>query len=71
MRFKSLSYAFALILLLTVQTFAQSISLDHVDGLAGSSTLGTGRAVVFHIRISNPTDTSFDGIANGFQVFSP
>ncbi|MDH3939100.1 MAG: T9SS type A sorting domain-containing protein, partial [candidate division Zixibacteria bacterium] len=49
----------------------QSISLDHVDGLAGSSTLGTGRAVVFHIRISNPTDTSFDGIATGFQVFSP
>ncbi len=58
-------------MLLAATAFGQSVSVDHVDGLVGGSSIGTGRAVVFHLRVSNPSDTSFDGIANGFRVYSP
>jgi len=58
-------------LLLVGPAFGQSINLDHVDGLVDASSVGTQRAVWFHLRVSNPTDTNFDGIANGFRVYSP
>ncbi len=63
--------AIALTMLLIGQAHGQSISLNHVDGLVGGSSIGTGSAVVFHLRVSNPTDTNFDGIANGFRIYSP
>ncbi len=62
--------ATALTMLLIGQAHGQSISVDHVDGLVGGSSMGTGCAVVFHLRVSNPSDTNFDGIANGFRVYS-
>lgn len=71
MRFRVTLYAVTMILLLAVQVHPQSISLDHVEGLIGSSTLGTGRAIVFDIRISNYSDTAYGGMANGFRVYSP
>ena len=70
MRFKVSLYVSALILLLAVQVCPQSISLDHVDGLAGNSALGVGQDITFHIRFSNPSDTAFGGLTNGFRVYS-
>ncbi len=70
MRFKASLYGLALILLSAVQVCPQSISLDHVDGLVGNSALGVGQDITFHIRFSNPSDTAFGGLTNGFRVYS-
>jgi len=71
MKLTVLLIATALTMLLIGQAHGQSISVDHVDGLVGGSSIGTGSAVVFHLRLSNPSDISFDGLANGFRVYSP
>lgn len=49
---------------------AQSVSLDHVDGLQGVDTIVSGQEIVFHIRI-NTADTIISGMTNGFRIYSP
>ena len=48
---------------------AQSISLDHTDGLLDATHLDTGVPVTFYIHIAGD-DTSHSGITNGFRVYS-
>jgi len=72
MRFRAHQIIAAALLLLAVgPAFGQSISLDHVDGLVDPSSVGTQRVIRFYLRVSNPGDVPFDGIANGFRVYSP
>ena len=52
-----------------------SVSLDHVDGLYGSSldgsdTLQTGVTITFYIRFSNNSGLAMNGTSNGFRIFS-
>ena len=46
-----------------------SISLDHVDGMNLNGELLTGEPVVFHLGVASG-DRSYDGIVNGFRVYS-
>lgn len=61
------------ILFLCQKSSAQSVTLDHVDGLyAGNETeiIADGSSKIkFHIRFTNNND-SHGGIANGFRVYS-
>ncbi len=50
-------------------TSAQSISLDHTDGLIDATHLDTGVPVTFYIRVTGD-DTSHAGITNAFRVYS-
>ncbi len=68
---KTLIRTLAVLLLLVSSLMSQSITLDHVDGMIDSSTLGIDRLITFHLRITNPTETNFDGITNGFRIYSP
>ena len=54
------------------QTFCQSLSLDHVDGLVSGTTdqLETGTPITFHIRMT-AGDDNIAGLTNGFRVYSP
>ena len=47
-----------------------SISVDHIDGLAGSDAVRTDTTVTFHIRM-NAGGSPHPGITNGFRVYSP
>jgi hypothetical protein len=47
------------------------VSVDHVDGLIGINTLGTGHDIRFYIRYSNQTGYTVTGATNGFRVYSP
>ncbi|UCC44723.1 MAG: hypothetical protein JSU65_01995 [Candidatus Zixiibacteriota bacterium] len=53
--------------------FSQSVSLDHVDGLVDGdpNSILVGENVVFYIRLTNPTDSTYIVIGNGFRVHSP
>jgi hypothetical protein len=48
---------------------AQSLSLDHTDGLIDADHLDTGVPVTFYIRVTGD-DTTHSGITNGFRVYS-
>ena len=50
--------------------FGQSISLDYVDGLYGTSAykIAIETPVTFHIRMT--ADVQYSGITNGFRVYS-
>lgn len=62
----------AVFFLLGATAFGQAqISVDHVDGLVGINTLGTGQDIRFHIRYSNQTGYAVTGATNGFRVYSP
>lgn len=59
------------LLLLTGSVLAESITLDHVDGLTAGGNIPTdGNTVTFHFRWQSP-DTSHRGAYNGFRVYSP
>ena len=49
---------------------AESITLDHVDGLIGPTNLATGQEIVFHMRFSSP-NAGHKGLTNGWRVYSP
>ncbi|MDH3936778.1 MAG: hypothetical protein OEV68_05545, partial [candidate division Zixibacteria bacterium] len=49
---------------------AQSISLDHTDGLADATHMNTGVPVIFYLRLTGDAD-AHGGVANGFKVYSP
>ncbi len=53
-----------------------SVTLDHVDGLLGTSLDGTdtlqfGVPIIFYIRFNNTTGTVVNGSVNGFRIMSP
>ncbi len=48
---------------------AQSISLDHTDGLIDATHLDTGVPVTFYLRVTGDA-TNHKGITNGFRVYS-
>ncbi|MBU0985191.1 MAG: hypothetical protein KKA42_15055, partial [candidate division Zixibacteria bacterium] len=55
--------------LLPANVFAQSVSLDHVDGAYNNGTmLRAGGTATFYIRFTNPSDRYFN-INNGFRVY--
>lgn len=62
---------FALALLFgSGQANAQSISLDHVDGLYRGDTLVAGDDIKLTFRYQNPTANNLS-ISNGYRVYSP
>ena len=70
MRKMTLFALMALFSLAGGQTMAQSLSLDHVDGLNATDGLQMGVPVVFYIRVTGDA-SNHDGITNGFRVYSP
>ena len=60
----------AMAMFMSGKVIAQSISLDHVDGLYGTSidTIGIDTEVTFYIRMT--ADVQYSGITNGFRVYS-
>lgn len=50
---------------------AQSVSLDHVDGLVVPDVIQSGSPITFHIRMTAGGVYPWQGIANGFRVYSP
>jgi hypothetical protein len=50
--------------------FAQSITVDAVDGLYGADTLRTGTPIMFKLRYVNPENYNFL-ISNGYEIYSP
>jgi hypothetical protein len=48
---------------------AQSVSLDHTDGLIDATHLDTGVPVTFHIRFAGDGSTH-GGVTNGFRIYS-
>jgi len=54
----------------TPGVLAQSVSLDHVDGLFAPDTLWADSLVVFHLRMTAGS-SNYLGISNGFRVYSP
>ncbi len=61
------------IFLFSGNLFAQEgiISLDHVDGLIATDTVGTDSEITFHIRFNNNSGVPIDGSTNGFRIYSP
>jgi hypothetical protein len=47
------------------------ISLDHVEGVCGTDSMVTGQLVRMYLRMHGDDSVRFDGIANGFRVWSP
>lgn len=52
--------------------YGQSVSLDHVDGLVSGDpgSILVGENVVFHIRMANPTTSTYIVFGSGFRVYS-
>lgn len=64
-------FLFAAILFITAgEICSQSISLNGVSGGVSNDTIFVNQQVQFDIRI-NSEAVSYDGITNGFQVYSP
>ncbi|MBU0984410.1 MAG: hypothetical protein KKA42_11105, partial [candidate division Zixibacteria bacterium] len=58
-----------MLFLMPAVIFAQSVSLDHVDGAYNNGTmLRAGGTATFYIRFTNPSDRYFN-INNGFRVY--
>ena len=74
MKFKTLMFLFSLMLLMCGPAWAQdgAISLDHVDGLYGTSTdtVNINQTITFHIRLNNNTGNFITGSTNGFRIYS-
>ena len=67
-----LAASVAVFFLLAAPAFGQAqVSVDHVDGLIGINTLGTGHDIRFFIRFTNNTGYTVAGSTNGFRVYSP
>jgi PKD repeat protein len=49
---------------------AQTVSVDHVDGLAGPGAVNTDVPITFHIRMA-AEGTAYSGLTNAFEVSSP
>lgn len=71
MRLRVLIIAFLAMALWCSQAQAQSISVDHVDGLNGPDAVQMDTPVTFHIRMTNDVSNPQKGITNGFRVYSP
>ena len=69
MRTRALSLTILLIMLSSSFAWAQSLSLDHVDGLNTTGGLEMSVPVTFYIRITGD-DSNHGGITNGFEVSS-
>ena len=48
-----------------------AISLDHVTGALGPTTVAAGQRIIFHLRLTNSTADEITAITNGFRVYSP
>ncbi len=71
MRLRVLIIAFLAMALWCSQAQAQSISVDHVDGLSAPDAVQMETPITFHIRMTNDVGNSQKGITNGFRVYSP
>ena len=74
MKIKNLMLAMMLVLSLTAVAWGQSsMSLDHVDGLWGTSTdtVNVDELITFHIRMTNNSGGNITGHTTAFRVYSP
>jgi len=54
-------------------SYGSGISIDHVDGLYGTSSdsIETDVPVIFYLRITNDSGYVFNVTTNGFRIYSP
>ena len=70
MKWKAVIGCIAVTVALSVAAAAQSISVDHIDGLYAPDTIPVGHPVTFWIRVTN-NNFNHGGITNGFRIYSP
>ncbi|MDF1545797.1 MAG: T9SS type A sorting domain-containing protein [bacterium] len=61
----------ALMLLISSSVAAQSITLDHVDGLVSPGVIASNAPIVFHMRMTVINTGELKGSTNGFVLYSP
>ena len=74
MKIKKLILAMTLAMSLTAVAWGQSsMSVDHVDGLWGTSTdtVNIDQLITFHIRLTNGSGGNITGHTTGFRIYSP
>ncbi len=70
MRLRFLFILTSLVIAACGLTYGESITVDHVDGLAAPDAVITGGDITYHIRMSAP-DNNHKGLTNGWRIYSP